>query len=231
MGGSRFDANGLAVRNEAVMLHDHDDLENPRVLLIADQGGISGAIDEFTWSPDGRYVLYTLHESADAANVWWLDVTTAATGRVTNDGASVSVDWRQRADGGSGPGSGSGSGPGSGSGSGPEHPCSVETPGVARAACYLAAITTGVEQVPATSRAGRRLLKRVGQSAAAARKRVLQLAKKSPPPARRVAKARKGTLTVAELIERAKTKGHLAAATAEGLASLATAATHEIDAL
>jgi WD40-like Beta Propeller Repeat len=76
MGGYRFDANGLAIRNEAVMLHDHEDLQNPRVLLIADHGGISGAIDDFTWSPDGRYVLYTLYESADAANVWWLDVTT-----------------------------------------------------------------------------------------------------------------------------------------------------------
>ena len=86
------------------MLHDREDLDNPRVLLIADHGGISGAIDDFTWSPDGRYVLYTLYESADAANVWWLDVTTGATGRVTNDGASVSVDWRQRADGGPGPG-------------------------------------------------------------------------------------------------------------------------------
>jgi hypothetical protein len=106
MGGYRFDANGLAIRNEAVMLHDHEDLQNPRVLLIADHGGISGAIDDFTWSPDGRYVLYTLYESADAANVWWLDVTTGATGRVTTDGASVSVDWRARA--GSGPGSGPG---------------------------------------------------------------------------------------------------------------------------
>ena len=36
------------------MLHDREDLENPRVLLIADHGGISGAIDDFTWSPDGR---------------------------------------------------------------------------------------------------------------------------------------------------------------------------------
>ncbi len=95
--GYRFGANGFAIRNEAVILHDRDDLENPRVLLIVDQGGISDAIDDFTWSPDGRYVLYALYESTDAANVWWLDVATGATGRVTNDGASVSVDWRQHA--------------------------------------------------------------------------------------------------------------------------------------
>jgi hypothetical protein len=74
-------------------------------------------------------------------------------------------------------------------------------------------------------------LKRVAQSAGAARTRVLQLAKKSPPPARRVAKARKAIVAVAGLIERAKTKGHLAAGAAEALAALATAATREIDAL
>jgi hypothetical protein len=220
MGGFRFDANGLAVRNEAVMLHDREDLQNPRVLLIADHGGISGAIGDFTWSPDGRYVLYTLYESTDTANVWWLDVTTGATGRVTNDGASVSVDWRQRADGGPGVGQGP-----------PDDQCAGETPGVARAACYLAAIASDVEPMSATKPAGRRLLKRVAQTAAAARKKILQLAKKSPPPARRVAKARKATLAVAGLIERAKTKGHLAAGAADALATLATAATREIDAL
>ena len=106
IGGWRYDANGFVVRTEAVMLHDRDDLQNPRVLLVADHGGISGAIGGFTWSPDGRWVLYTLYESADTANVWWLDVATGATGRVTNDGASVAVDWRQRADDGPTPGPG-----------------------------------------------------------------------------------------------------------------------------
>ena len=101
--GYRYGANGFAYRSEAVLLHDRDDLENPHVLVIADQGGTSGAIDDFTWSPDGRYVLYTLFEDADAANVWWLDVATGATGRVTDDGTSASVDWRQRDD--AGPGS------------------------------------------------------------------------------------------------------------------------------
>jgi WD40-like Beta Propeller Repeat len=219
IGGYRFDANGFAVRTEAVMLHDHEDLQNPRVLMIADRGGISGAIGDFTWSPDGRWVLYTLYESADAANVWWLDVTTGATGRVTNDGASVSVDWRQRAD------------AGPGAGRGPGHPCAGEAAGVARAACYLAAIASGVEPTGPTRPAARRLLKRVAQSAAAARKKVLQLAKKSPPPARRVVKARKATLAVAGLIERAKTKGYLAVDSADGLAALATAAARELDAL
>ena len=202
-----------------MVLHDREDLENPRVLLIADHGGISEAIDDFTWSPDGHYVLYTLYESADAANVWWLDVTTGATGRVTNDGASVSVDWRQGAGGEPGPCLGA------------ETPCATETPGAPRAACYLAAITNGVAPAPGTSPAGRRLLKRVAQSAAAARKSVLKLVKKSPPPARRMSKARKAIGTVVGLIERAKTKGHLAAGAADALETLATAARGEVDAL
>jgi hypothetical protein len=46
-----------------------------------------------------------------------------------------------------------------------------------------------------------------------------------------VAKARKATLAVAGLIERAKTKGHLAADSAEALSALTTAAIREIDAL
>ena len=61
-------------------------------------------------------MLYTLYESTDAANVWWLDVTTGATGRVTNDGASVSVDWRKRADDGPGPEPGAGPDPETGAG-------------------------------------------------------------------------------------------------------------------
>jgi hypothetical protein len=219
MGGYRFDPNGFVIRNEAVMLHDRDDPQNPRVLLIADHGGMSGAIDDFTWSPDGLYVLYTIYESADAANVWWLDVTTGATGRVTNDGASVAVDWRQRADDGAGPGLGS------------DDACIGETPGVTRAACYLAAVTSGIDPASATKPAGRRLLKRMAQSATSARKKVLQLAKKAPPPARRVAKARKATLAVGGLIERAKTQGHLSTDAAAELAALATAAIHEIDSL
>src|SRR5262249_58816536 len=56
MGGSRFDANGLAVRNEAVMLHDREDLQNPRVLLIADHGGVNGGPRRLPLSPDSRHL-------------------------------------------------------------------------------------------------------------------------------------------------------------------------------
>jgi hypothetical protein len=218
IGGWRYDANGFAFRSEAVMLYDRDDLQNPHVLLVADQGGIGGALNGFTWSPDGRWVLYTLYESANAANVWWLDVATGATGRVTSDGASLAVDWRQRA--GDGPGRGPGN-PGGGS----DDPCAGEAPGVARAACFLAAVASGVESAPA---AKPRLSKRIALSAGTARTKVLQLAKKTPPPARRVAKARKAIGAVAGLIAKAKTKGALAASIADTLATLAGAASREI---
>jgi hypothetical protein len=214
IGGWRYDANGSVVRNEAVVLHDRDDLQNPRVLLIADHGGISEAIDEFTWSPDGEYVLYTLHETADTANVWWLDVASGATGRITNDGASLSVDWRQRAD--------------DESPHGPQEACAGDAPGVARAACYLAAIASGAESTPVTKASARRMVQRIARTATAARAKVLQLAKKTPPPARRVAKARKAILAVGGQIARAKTKGGLPASAADALAALATAASREI---
>jgi hypothetical protein len=217
IGGWRYDGNGFAFRTEAVMLHDRNDLQNPHVLVVADNGGIGDAINGFTWSPDGRWLLYTLYESANTANVWWLDVETGATGRVTSDGASISVDWRQRA-------GGNPVGPGN-PGGGPNDACAGEAPGVARAACFLAAVASGVESAPAGKP---RLSKRIAQSAGTARAKVLQLAKKTPPPARRVAKARKAIGAVAGLIAKAKTKGALAASVADGLASLATAASREI---
>ena len=140
-----------------------------------------------------------------------------ATGRVTNDGASVSVDWRKRDDGGPGPGPA------------PGNACGAETPGAARAACHLAAIASGAKAMPAATPAARRSSKRVAQRAAAARKVVLQLAKRST--AHRMAKARRATLAVAAAIQRAKAKGDMSPVEADGLAAMATAASTEIDGL
>jgi len=81
--------------------------------------------------------------------------------------------------------------------------------------------------MPAATPASRRSSKRVAQRAAAARRVVLQLAKRST--AHRVAKARKATLAVAAAIERAKTKGDIAPGAADGLVAMATAASAEID--
>lgn len=89
----RYEGEEFAGRNEAIMLFDRDDLDNPRMLLLADHGHI----DHPAWSPDGNYLLYTLNTSdgnRSLRNIWWLDVNTGATGPVTTDGLSLNADWR-----------------------------------------------------------------------------------------------------------------------------------------
>lgn len=213
MSGLRYGADGFSIRNDAVMLHDREDPQNSRVLLIADHGGVSRAIADVAWSPDGRWLLYSLYESAGTANVWWLDVASGATGRVTSDGASLSVDWR--------------AGDGGQAGPAGKHPCTADAPGVARAACYLAAIDEAV--APASAR--KRLLKRIARTVTAARQQMRRLARTSPPPARRVTKARKTIRKLAILVERAATQGLLAGDAVTALVTLVQAATREIEAL
>jgi hypothetical protein len=89
----RYDDEGDPYRNEAIMLFNRDDLDNPRQLLLADHGGI----DHLAWSPDGNYLLYTLYTpqgNRSLRNVWWLNVATGATGPVTTDGLSLNANWR-----------------------------------------------------------------------------------------------------------------------------------------
>ena len=78
--------------NYTIMLHDRQDPTATRMLLYVDQGTL---IARPTWSPDGRYLLYVvLADNRQSADIWWLNVETGATGRVTNDGLSYEVDWR-----------------------------------------------------------------------------------------------------------------------------------------
>ena len=78
--------------NYTIMLHDRQDPAATRMLLYVDQGTL---IARPTWSPDGRYLLYVvLADNRNSADIWWLNVATGATGRVTNDGLSYEVDWR-----------------------------------------------------------------------------------------------------------------------------------------
>lgn len=78
--------------NYTIMLHDRQDPAATRMLLYVDQGTL---IARPIWSPDGRYLLYVvLADNRDGADIWWLNVETGATGRVTNDGLSYEVDWR-----------------------------------------------------------------------------------------------------------------------------------------
>jgi Tol biopolymer transport system component len=88
-GSYRYDADGNASRNQALMLFDRQNLASPRMLLLADHGGIRHP----TWSPDGTYLIYTLIH-ASATDIWWLDVATGATGPITTDGLSSDANWR-----------------------------------------------------------------------------------------------------------------------------------------
>lgn len=79
-------------RNQAIMLFNREDIQNPRMLLLADHGMSASAR---MFSPDGKYVFYTLASSGGkGSNVWWLNVATTETGPVTSDGLILDVDWR-----------------------------------------------------------------------------------------------------------------------------------------
>jgi hypothetical protein len=85
---------GLRVNYE-IMLHTRATPNVPRMLLLTDHGQLRGRP---AWSPDGSYLLYALaNDASTAVDIWWLDVATGATGRVTNDGASASAHWRPTA--------------------------------------------------------------------------------------------------------------------------------------
>lgn len=78
--------------NYHIMLHDRQNLGKPRMLLLTDHGQLSGRP---AWSPDGKYILYTLYTDAgNAPNIWWLNVQTGETGPMTNDGLSRDAHWR-----------------------------------------------------------------------------------------------------------------------------------------
>lgn len=87
--GDHYDADGDSRYNHAMMLTNPQDLANPRMLLLADNGDISAP----TWSPDGKYIAYTLSHDGNR-DIWWLDVASGATGPVTTDGLSHSASWR-----------------------------------------------------------------------------------------------------------------------------------------
>ncbi len=77
--------------NYHIMVHDRQNLGKPRMLLLTDHGRLSGRP---AWSPNGKYVLYTLsNDEGTAADIWWLNVQTSETGKLTNDGASYNADW------------------------------------------------------------------------------------------------------------------------------------------
>jgi len=78
-------------RTNAIVLYDRQNLSNPRMLLFADHGR---SIDHVRWSPDGRYLIYTLNRFDGGSDIWWLDVASGATGPITTDGRALEADWR-----------------------------------------------------------------------------------------------------------------------------------------
>ena len=68
-----------------------------RTLLLVDHGT---SLAGLTWSPDGDFLLYSLFNDAGGADIWWLEVATGATGRLTTNGASLASNWRPVAGGG-----------------------------------------------------------------------------------------------------------------------------------
>jgi len=78
-------------RPNAIVLYDRQNLSNPRMLLFADHGR---SIDNVRWSPDGRYLIYTLNRFDGGTDIWWLDVASGATGPITTDGRALEADWR-----------------------------------------------------------------------------------------------------------------------------------------
>lgn len=93
--GYSYFSDGSRNYHQAIVLFNAG---NPigRTLMVADQGYTPA---NFTWSPDGKYVLYSLNQG-DATDVWWLEVATGATGKVTSDGKSIAASWRPRCSGG-----------------------------------------------------------------------------------------------------------------------------------
>jgi hypothetical protein len=64
-----------------------------RQILLVDRGGSPGNL---TWAPNGNFVLYTLYQG-QGADIWWLDVRSGATGRLTTTGDAAAADWRGQA--------------------------------------------------------------------------------------------------------------------------------------
>jgi hypothetical protein len=87
--GNHYDSAGTARFNMAVMLFDRQNPTAPRQLVLMDFGKY---MSHPTWSPDGKYLLYTLQRYDNGLQTYWLEVATGKTGLLT--GALAYADWR-----------------------------------------------------------------------------------------------------------------------------------------
>ena len=92
--GYHYNANGTRAFHDAIMLFDRATLVGKSVLLV-DHGTEPANL---TWSPNGKYLLYSLFEGNNV-DIWWLDVTSGKTGKVTTNGASIAANWRPACEG------------------------------------------------------------------------------------------------------------------------------------
>jgi Tol biopolymer transport system component len=81
----------VSERVQAIMVYQRDNLDLPRQVLFADHGRL---VSHISWSPDGKYLVYTLERFDGGSDIWWLDVTSGATGPITSDGKSLEAAWR-----------------------------------------------------------------------------------------------------------------------------------------
>lgn len=87
--GGHLNNDGIWVNHEAIMLFARDDLIGELILLVDHGTEPSG----LTWSPDGKYLFYNLIQG-EGGDIWWLNVNSSATGKVTSNMASLAPNWR-----------------------------------------------------------------------------------------------------------------------------------------
>jgi WD40 repeat protein len=93
--GSHYDENGVARFNSAIMLFDRLNPTQPQQLLLVDFGS---AILHPTFSPDGKYVIFTLQRHDDTYDTRWLEIESGETGLLNE--SIVLAEWRPAAGGG-----------------------------------------------------------------------------------------------------------------------------------
>jgi hypothetical protein len=89
--GQSSDNSGFGFGHTALMIFDKNDNYRPVQRLLLDHGTTSNGLH--TWTKDGKYILYHLQESKSVFNIWWVEVATGKTGRITTNGASISPTW------------------------------------------------------------------------------------------------------------------------------------------
>jgi hypothetical protein len=87
--GNHYQPDGSAYFNSAIMLFDRLNPEQPRQLLLVDFGR---SISYPSFSPDGKYLLFTLERHDNLYETRWVEVATGRTGLLVEQ--VVLASWR-----------------------------------------------------------------------------------------------------------------------------------------